>query len=599
MADFGANATDLSAPSGAGATPVAPVETQAVPSALPGIIQTAGGMLSDATTAIISTMAQQRQKAVLSQYSQTESAINDAVSSGQMSAAEGNTRSRANVNKILAGYPEYATQIAGLHTAFKDATGTGVREQQEKDVNDQQNKLIDAAQSHGYAIPAGSSPAQISTITSAYQAQVRMQNDQEQLMKQHAEQRAEGNYNASVQQREQKDQAVQGITSFAGANLSAFAAQGNAIAAQVKAGKITQEEGQQQLATIHATIGGVLQSMAGVNPEIAAPYRTLFDQLNDTNTKLLDPKADSDKLSRAVQDTINQGKLIALHDPASRATIITSQLFPNSPTLELTGAAQVSGVLAQIQNTPFGSQNTGYVPQVVGNPQVEAGTMSVLKSAIGNLNGGNMKDPAMGKIQLSNSLNQVLAQTGDYLNKGATPDKLKGLATFFASPEYGSMVKQGLVDPSASQAASKTFQMMYQPAVVKAIGDKLTGTITEPSSINTNPQKIADTVDVRVTDSGGVLFVPKKGATNNTEDAATVQGVIKGLSTAQTGLNTLVHIGAHMDGRTDYAKYWDENKYYYLPQLYPVKPGQTVNGYKYNGSGDYKDKNSWVKVNGE
>jgi hypothetical protein len=57
-------------------------------------------------------------------------------------------------------------------------------------------------------------------------------------------------------------------------------------------------------------------------------------------------------------------------------------------------------------------------------------------------------------------------------------------------------------------------------------------------------------------------------------------------------------MGAHMEGTTDYQKYWDDNKYYILPQAFPVKPGQVVNGFKWSGTGDYRDKSTWKKVGG-
>ena len=56
---------------------------------------------------------------------------------------------------------------------------------------------------------------------------------------------------------------------------------------------------------------------------------------------------------------------------------------------------------------------------------------------------------------------------------------------------------------------------------------------------------------------------------------------------AEGALNQVIRIGAHMEGTTDYAKYWENNKHLIMPSIYPdpakLKPGQVVDGYKYLG----------------
>jgi len=71
------------------------------------------------------------------------------------------------------------------------------------------------------------------------------------------------------------------------------------------------------------------------------------------------------------------------------------------------------------------------------------------------------------------------------------------------------------------------------------------------------------------------------------------------LTQYQQGLNTVVRIGAHMEGTSDYQKYWEDNKYVLLPQLYPIKPGFVDKaGFKWSGDGDFRDRNTWTKVGG-
>jgi hypothetical protein len=63
-------------------------------------------------------------------------------------------------------------------------------------------------------------------------------------------------------------------------------------------------------------------------------------------------------------------------------------------------------------------------------------------------------------------------------------------------------------------------------------------------------------------------------------------------------VNQLVKAGAHMEGHTNYDKYWEANKHQILPNMFPdparLKVGQVVDGYKYIG-GNVKSKSNWIK----
>jgi hypothetical protein len=62
-------------------------------------------------------------------------------------------------------------------------------------------------------------------------------------------------------------------------------------------------------------------------------------------------------------------------------------------------------------------------------------------------------------------------------------------------------------------------------------------------------------------------------------------------------LNQLIRLHAHLEGTTDYAKYWEAHKHELMPSIYPdpnkLKPGTVVDGFKYVG-GNYRDRSNWI-----
>ena len=107
--------------------------------------------------------------------------------------------------------------------------------------------------------------------------------------------------------------------------------------------------------------------------------------------------------------------------------------------------------------------------------------------------------------------------------------------------------------------------------------------------------KLVDAVDIKY-DGSGISFVPRKGKTAlEPFQQKQQEASIAELNSVKAGINQSIHIGAHMEGSTDYNKYWEENKHLYVPQLYPARVGTVVNGYKYKG-GVYTDPSNWTKV---
>jgi hypothetical protein len=115
MADFSVNATQLSAPQGAGANVISPVQ-QAAP-------DTSGFLSSPLVASVVDVFskglvatrkeeADKRKATIVNGYIREETTLNDAVASGQMTASQAAARSRATFNKYAAGYGEFIEDFA-------------------------------------------------------------------------------------------------------------------------------------------------------------------------------------------------------------------------------------------------------------------------------------------------------------------------------------------------------------------------------------------------------------------------------------------------------------------------------------------------------
>lgn len=598
MADFSSQATDLGAPSMAGTQPVAPVQAQLPPSEVPEAIKSVGNLFINGIDGLAAQEKQDAKTKVLSGVSTQVSALNQARDQGSMQDSEYSARSRALYNQAIAANPQYASEIAGLNTAFQATTAAGdVKTQAEQAAKVRQEQLAQAT-NQGYIIPASATKTQQDVIIQAAGDATRMKNLLTAQYASDAHAREEGTYNQGVADRNNKQQAFSLITQVAGNQYASLQGELSGLKKDVDSGVISVPDAQ---AKWQARVGGINQtigSIAGVNPDLVNAYKPGFQQWLDLGMKQIDPKLRSETDQAAVSSLIAQRELIALHQPGVSDAAAVSKLFPQNAVLGLSEAAIVGPLLTTLGHTPTnGAQSLPGAPQVIGSPN-EVQTFQGLRGALAGYNSGKIAPADMPKAQEegTNSINNVLSQTNKLLDGGgAPPQTYKNVADFFASPEYGKYVTAGHVDPAASQAAKKSMQIGYFPAVTQAVGDKLQGTLTQPAD-GSPGMKITDALTVTNTGSG-VQFGINPAKKLSPDEMQQANNVIKGLQPAVAGLNTMNHIGAHLEGSTDYAKDWESNKWRYLPQIFPnpdkLAVGQVVNGKKYTG-GNYRDPDNWM-----
>lgn len=600
MADFGVNATNLSAPSRAGDSPVsyspAPIPQSNTVGLLGGLVD----MFAKGASALGQIDAQKQKNTLLSDIAQKEAKLNLGVQNGEISPQEASVRSRANFNSTLAAYPAMASDITQLYSSFKATTVTGDREDSIKSTREQaiktREKENDDMRTAGYIITPTTSDAERAIIWNsfqdsraadrklkAYQAEVRWH-------------RENTDYDQKQLDRDLKFKGLSLMTDIAGSQLNSVNAEMTSLLNSVTSGKMTPEEANLQWNNRMASINGTLVAAAAStgDPSVASSYRTLFDQSDALFKKMVDPKSDKTKWQTELSEFKARQQLALIQqNPEARALATTTTLFGNQPVLSAAAAKvtdtafkQVSEGLLYTGSTPVSNgQPTKFVPQVVGNPNVEPGVIEGLREGVKQIRAGNPKNKEAATIEASNSVNNILVQTGKMIDSGVQPASLKGVANFFSSPEYAYMVQHGQIDRQAAQTAKKVFQLTYEPAVVDAIGNKL-GEKVETSDGKFAP--LAASLEVKW-NGAGFEFSAIKGSK--------AVNAITDLKKTEAGLTQIVRLGAHMEGSTDYEKYWEANKHLFLPSVFPdparLKVGDVVQGRKYIG-GNVSNPNNWV-----
>lgn len=611
MAEYGIEATQLSGPSMAGTQALSPVQTEYVNTngALSNVIQAAGSIFEGAVKKMQKNVAQEAQDSVVGGYIKTENQIADALKTGQINASAAASRSRANFSQYAAANPQYVKELKQAGDSLKGFGELGETERIVSEANDQRKKNISEASQRGFVFPENAPQQVVDAQIASYQASVRADETTRRMIQQNQESRAAAAEGRAVsaeartlEDRTRKDMSLQIINELSGTNMNSFSVLGKSLVDDVTAGKRTLESAQQLLTQQFSHIQAGIQSAAGSNPELANGYRTTFQDMFSLFNKQLDPKTRAESIETEYNAILARNKLAAVSDPQFAAGVAVSQLLGNNPLISL--QIQPATVNAVARTQDMANMNDPRAPKIVGEPQVEKETLNVLKSAISKLDSPNISQRDKMSVQAGNVTNVVLKQTGDLLGKGVDPASLKDLASFFSSSEYGRISTSGKLDPQAAQTAKKVFQLTYEPAVIKGVQEKLGNYLYSSSASFTGamgaPKALSENIQVAFNGSG-VSFQPKFAEGLSTTERASAQEQIASLNSSAKAINQLIHIGAHMEGSTDYQKYWEANKHIYMPQLYSRYQGLDIgtikDGYRYTG-GNVNDSKNWTKVDG-
>lgn len=603
MAEFGVTATQLSAPQGAGATPIAPVQEQVSNTSMIGVIASVGDTFAQGIRQGMKAYAEQTRDNILGQFNKEMYSINEAIRTG-MSASEAAARSQAVYGKYASAYPQFHDEITKSAAGFKGYTEVGTAVRKVETEADIRKSAMLSAQNDGYMFFPGMSTQAEDAQIQSHQLALRSAKDLDSFYKAQAEKRAQGTYDKGVAAEESKQTSLRLINDLASSNLNSSREFSVSVGQQVRNGEMSIDEARALITKRFASINLAIQSTAGINPELAAPYRSIFGEVQKLSEQLIDPKAPVEVLTAQIDSLLSRQKIMALQDPAVAKAISASQLFGNNAQVLLSNNKTVATAIERMLSTP--ADKTDISNPVVGNKGVEEPTFDFLRRSMSDVSSNKYNDNVKAKDEVNNVIRHTLKQTADMIGRGVDAKTLEEAVSFFASPEYGQWASTNTTKPEEQRAAYYAIQVIYQPTVVQGVEKRIneafvtntglvparaaTGETITPKTAKLNK----DNFSVQFNGSG-IVFGMKNTPTDPLEARFAAQ-TLQSLKATQQALTQLVRAGAHMEGTTNYGKVWEENKHIFLPSFFSryegLEIGQTVNGMKYKG-GDPKNPNSW------
>lgn len=605
MAEFGDKATQLSAPQGAGSAPTPAVQQQAVGGSIVPTLSSIAEVFTNNQKARQKEEAQQLEDSVVGGYTSEQQAINNAVATGQMRPDVAGLRSRALLGRYLSANPRFIENIDKARKAMSGGSELGEVEDATKREKDIQQARITNAQGRGATIYGWMSKDTLEKTLYASEETQRTEAALRQRIQLHSYNTSLSAEQRLIEDREMKAQAISMMGKIAGNNLDRMSTLIQDVSSKVGSA-MTYEQAGLLLTKEFAEVEGAIQAAAGTQPELASTYRSLFSELQNLGMKAVNPATRSETSQAMYSEIINKAKIAAItSDPKMKQVVVASALLgQNGGGLLATHGTAVVGDFLAAAIAPEGT-STSPVPVIVGDQTKEKGVTSFLSSSIKKLNAGGFRENDKAEGESVKAVNSVMSQIGDAAKTGKLePAKMDDLAKFFADPEYGKFAAKGKVNKDATQAVVAAFSKTYDIAVKQEVQSKIDTFSKTYAGGGDTVRPFGELVNVVFTGSG-IQFVPKTPSTpyankprkDMLEQSEKMQQHTKvaELNAAAAGLNRLIHIGAHLEHHTDYAKYWEERKYDLLPQVYPARAGAIVNGYKSKG-GVGNDPTNWEKV---
>lgn len=607
MADFSENATQLSAPQGAGSAPISPVQGNILGNGVGEAISNTLSIFAKGMGLETKDRNKGAQNAVVNSYSQRLGSINSALESGQVSPGEAAARQRSLHSQYVASYGQYADDFEKVRSTFSKGTALGIVEDEEKAAIASWNKAKDSAIADGFPITGSMDKRTQEQLVALHQQQVRTNAELKTLYASNDERRSAGRYDREIIDRETRDKELSLVTGAADNALTTSETLLRSMVDRMKAGGNAQELAI-EWASWMSRVDGQIQAASGTNPQLASGYRSVFDALRAQGTKMFEPGADTNLLENEFNKVILQSKLQLVTDPEFRTVVASSQLLGSNAELALKATPIVSKTITKI----IGVDTAGRAPNVIGDAQLEKPVMQFLKSSLDRYSAGGFKDGEKAKTELSTGIRTTLRQAAEAINReGFKASDLKAAADLVASPSYGKFVAENPVDPATNALATQVFQQFYEKNVVQGVNQKLNETFNfntltkaDPSAPRgdtvTQQTRALDIGNVNVQFNGTSVIFGLKALPADPADRSFAMRKMEETKPYQDALGRMVRMGAHLEGNTNYQKYWEDNKHILLPQMFSkyqgLEIGQKVDGFVYTG-GDANDARNWKPAN--
>lgn len=592
MADFNVN---LAAPQASGAQVVSPVRDNRTdfPSPwIPVVASLAGTFLKNQEEQKKKEKEEQ-QNLVVAEFTRSQTALNDSIAQGAPLSAAG-TKARANFSKYAASYPHLADEFAKINKTLFEYTDLGEAKDERQMFKDARKEQIGSAVKAGYPIDLTTPAPVVDAQLKAFQVTRKAEEDFSKLVKRNAEMRAMSAEERQAFEFTSKNESVKLLSTIADSHLDAAFLNTQAIAAETaQTGDIN--AGKFKLTQSFSSIERAIAASSALHPELGRTYKALFDEVKQIGMDQIEGKTVGAAAENQLKTLKTKIMLTTLASPENKAFYGMSQIFNgNIPATYLEANTSARDTITKL-TLEFGGISATPAPQVVGQKGIEAPAYDLFKSQVSAIESGKAPNTEATKVALGNAVNNVLAQVSRSASTGIKPEQLATTFNFIASPEYAKMISYGKINPEAAQGAQKVFSLMYEREIANSLEKRLDDPFRSPSGGKSIAYK--DIVDFKWSGTR-VAAEATKGMWVTPAEAHDRDHFVQQMETNTKVINQVVRAGAHMEGHTNYDKYWEANKHNILPNIFPdptrLKVGQVVDGYKYIG-GNVKSKSNWIK----
>lgn len=602
MAEFGVRATELSNPQGAGSAPIAPVQQ---PSFQGVDLSGLGNLFSGIGKADKS----KPWMALRNDYAKKLTGIQEAALSGGI-----DERRAYNQMKLLTVQyqrqgadfgTEYTKSISDTFTQLR--LGTGIEELQ--DINKADTKSqVDAAEglrkAGVFVPPLAEQNASDRDFIVRQETQLnnlnRIADDTQKALdarnKASAEDRATQEFNWKQHDMRLKTDAQNAVN---GMKNDALGYLPTLIENIKKRGGTPQE----QSMLFERSIAGMTNAASGVlagDPASLKSYQDSLQGLVSLGRDMFDPSKNLKQLEDELKRRITVSQLTMTEDPTILRAAGVDKLLANSPAATMATAQAANRIL--MNDLKMGT-TSGHIPTIVSNDQAaQRQTYKTVASTIANVTAGRSQDPA-GDMDAAGKMASSTMKTMGMLNSSSNVS-LELTKDFIASPEFGELIKAGKFDVDAANQARPVYQDLYMSAFGEQFFKSIGQTIGDVNYVNGKPDPgnatLGRIMDLEMTADGSVKAVKK--ISPDLKISASPMYIDRQIRAAQQladGLTKAVKASAHLDGRTDYTKYWEENKHYLVRGVFP--PPEHVEKLKaqgYIGTGSALNPANYRKPDG-
>lgn len=609
MADYNVN---LSAPQGAGASPVAPVQEQLNPFfALAENVIDAFGKNAAADR---KAQAEAAKQATLSDYSQKIGAIEDGLLSGELDPSKANLMRRKVHSQYAASYPQYIKEIKEINSSFKEGGAIGEAMEEEQAQQDLDRKIMAKAADRGLVVPKG---ADITVKEAVKNAQLANDRFDDALKRESEVQR----YRVAVKSEQREDEKIQAdrdldvmLTEVGSQNLNAF----NKI---VEMGVRNAWEGrdisdiqlnlQQYLGNVRQTVNIIARN----NPQKAQAFMKLFEDGAEILKNA--PTAAREQTDNQLKDLINRRALLLISNDAEAQNLAAGNKLGIDP--KVYGAAELK-VVERVLHFAAKPTTPGSM-EIASNPSSMGTAVKVFNNSYEK---PTDKEGDVQKVNTARGILRSMALSTNVPDMDST--KFNAATDFLTSKGFKELWDSGKIEASEVAGAERAYQKLYALPVSLAIQQKLTqGTYTpqarygieqptgrpggpsnpmlqSPRAISPEPRPYSDFVEYQMI--GESLVARPKITEGHPLDVRDSQRISEDLRSTTEYLNKLVDIGTTLTRSPTKQAFWEMHKHELLPDIYPdpqrVKAGQVyeMDGkkFKYKGGYPWKNPNQWEEV---